>query len=261
VSRPIALLTDFGHGDPYLGIMRGVILSINPQAQVVDLCHEVLPQNVFQAAFLLRAAYPYFPTGTIFVAVVDPGVGSARRILCLDTQCHLFLAPDNGLLSLIAAPGRWRHVTSRRYFLNPVSHTFHGRDIFAPVAAHLSLGLDPGELGPVVADPVQLPAHIPQRFGDELRARVVHIDHFGNLITNVTAADLAALRQMAEITGGEFIQPERLPAFLEDLSQRDLRLEVERLRHLRLWDNWPFLLAFVALLTAEWTVRKWKGLV
>ncbi|MBI3961697.1 MAG: SAM-dependent chlorinase/fluorinase [Deinococcus sp.] len=207
MSRIIALLTDFGHSDPYVGVMHGVILGTNPQVQVVDLCHQVLPQNVSQAAFLLRSAYPYFPTGTIFVAVVDPGVGSGRRILCLATPRYRFLAPDNGLLSLVEAPGQWIQVANRRYFLDVVSHTFQGRDIFAPVAAHLSLGLDPAELGPIVNDPQRLPANVPQRIRGELRAQVVHVDHFGNLITNASAADLAALGSNYTISIGQVELP------------------------------------------------------
>ncbi|MBI5086414.1 MAG: SAM-dependent chlorinase/fluorinase, partial [Acidobacteria bacterium] len=150
----ITLLTDFGSRDPYAGIMKGVILSIAPRARIVDLSHEVEPFQVSQARFLLKQSWPYFPKGTIHVCVVDPGVGSARRPLLVQAAGHVFIGPDNGiftdLLHLKAA--RVRHITNSKLFLKHVSQTFHGRDVFAPVAAHIAVGFAPAKAGPLVQD-------------------------------------------------------------------------------------------------------------
>ena len=154
----ITLLTDFGTADGYAGIMHGVILRINPQATVVDLCHDIPPQDVQAAAFVLATAYPYFPAETIHVAVVDPGVGSERRAIAVRTPRGTFVAPDNGLLSYILARepvSEAVHLTEARYWLSPLSSTFHGRDLFAPVAAYLSLGVPLPEMGPALHDPVR----------------------------------------------------------------------------------------------------------
>jgi hypothetical protein len=173
--------------------MKGVILGINPAASLVDLSHDVPPQNTLAGALILRSAAAFFPPGTIHVAVVDPGVGSTRRALLLETQRAFFVGPDNGLLSL-AAPAeavvRIVHLTKAEYFLSPRSHTFHGRDVFAPVAAHLSLGVAPERFGPLLdtMERVTLPAV--QYLETGLRGRVIYIDHFGNLITNISETDL-----------------------------------------------------------------------
>lgn len=187
----IALLTDFGHADPFVGVMKGVILSIHPRASIVDLSHGVPAHDVRAAAHALGQGVAFFPRGTIFVAVVDPGVGSGRDILAVRTDRHTFLAPDNGLLDGLPAR-EVRRVACERLFLKPVSHTFHGRDIFAPVAAHLSRGMALSKVGP------RLKA-LPARLGDPRLARrggavvgeVVHVDRFGNLVTNIPAADVA----------------------------------------------------------------------
>jgi len=168
----IVLLTDFGLCDPFVGIMKGVIGTAAP---VVDLTHDVPPYGVREAAWLLRSSVPYFPKGSIFVSVVDPGVGSGRRALLAETERHLFLAPDNGLLGWLRG-ARFREVTNRRLFLKPVSNTFHGRDVFASVASRLARGLPPSKVGPVVRSIVRLP---------DAPGRIVWIDRFGNLITNL----------------------------------------------------------------------------
>lgn len=189
----ITLLTDYGTQDVYAGVLHGVILGLDPRARVVDLTHQVAPQAVAQAAFLLESAAPFFPEGTVHVAVVDPGVGSARRILCARTPRATFLAPDNGLLTRVLAtssPASVRSVEAAHLFLPRVSSTFHGRDIFAPVAARLALGLDPAEVGPVVDDPVRLPLEAPVARGDRIDGRVVHVDRFGNVITNIAGDGL-----------------------------------------------------------------------
>jgi S-adenosylmethionine hydrolase len=186
----IALLTDFGLRDGFVGAMKGVILKINPKATIVDLSHEIPPQNVNAAAYVLWSAYSFFPSGTIFLAVVDPGVGTTRRILCAEGQNHIFLAPDNGTLKYLEADGvliRAWEVRDERYFLPRVSSTFHGRDIFAPVAAHLSLGLEPSKLGRRLALPGQCRefTYLNGKNAGKYRGNVIHIDRFGNLITNL----------------------------------------------------------------------------
>ncbi len=196
-NRPcITLLTDFGLDDEYVGVMKGVILSVTGAVPIVDLCHRVAPQDVRGAALLLGAAYPYFPAGTVHVAVVDPGVGGQRRIVCLQAGDFLFLAPDNGLLSVVldreASVAAWA-VTNSDYFLDRVGNTFHGRDIFAPVAGHLARGLAPHHLGPEIAaaDLIRLSLPKPRKEGDTLAGEVVHVDRFGNLATNIPARLLA----------------------------------------------------------------------
>ncbi len=194
-SRIITLLTDFGNQDAYVGIMKGVITGINPAAHVIDLCHSIPPQDVFIGAYLLSTSYKYFPSGTIHVAVVDPGVGSKRDIVCVEIRNCLFLVPDNGILSFIVQeekPKRIVQVTNSKYFLPVLSHTFHGRDLFAPVAAHLSLGAKPLQLGNATGQLAQL--DLPEPFhtkAGQLKGQIIYIDRFGNLITNITREHLA----------------------------------------------------------------------
>ena len=185
----VALLTDFGLKDHYVGVMKGVILSVNPHARIIDISHDIGSQDILAAYFLLSNTYKYFPQGTIFVAVVDPGVGSDRAIIAIETDRYTFLAPDNGLLGFLEKDGRIRRVTrvqNDRYFLTPVSHTFHGRDNFAPVAGHLSQGVDAGLLGPEVDRIHKIAAPSPKitREGSMV-GEVVSIDRFGNLVTNI----------------------------------------------------------------------------
>ena len=187
----ITLTTDFGHDSPYVAAMKGVILGINPAARLVDLCHEVPPQDVRHAAFILAAAVPYFPADALHVVVVDPGVGSDRALLYVETGKHRLLAPDNGcwtpLLADGAAPVRVIRLAEPRYWRQPVSATFHGRDILAPVAGHLSLGLAPEKLGPEAADWVRLPWPSPTSRKSGMHGEVLFVDRFGNLITNIPA--------------------------------------------------------------------------
>ncbi len=192
----ITLTTDFGTTDEYAGVMKGVILSINPQATIVDITHHIDPQNIIQAAYTLLAAYPFFPKGTVHVAVVDPGVGSERSVLALKKQGHIFLAPNNGVLTLLM-PSDTAYdlflIENSAYFLKTVSNTFHGRDIFAPVAAHLSMGLDLSKLGPPAVPQNQIQATFPQPFinaNNNLIGTIIAIDRFGNLITNIDATRL-----------------------------------------------------------------------
>ena len=179
--RAITLLTDFGVADYFVGAMKGVILSINPHATIVDITHEIPAQDVAAGAFTLLAAYDAFPKGTIHVAVVDPGVGSSRRPIIVSAADQFFVGPDNGIFTHIydREPAfEVFHVTASEYFRQPISNTFHGRDIFAPVAAALSNEIDPSSLGPRISDPVRL--------STSRNPQVIHIDHFGNLITNIT---------------------------------------------------------------------------
>ena len=192
----ITLTTDFGTRDYYAGAVKGVILSINPATRLVDLTHHLPPQDVLAGAFVLRHAAREFPAGTIHLAVVDPGVGSQRRALALRSGGHLWVGPDNGLFSFaLDAPDCEVHeITHPELAGSRRSSTFHGRDLFAPAAARLSLGFPLAECGDLVNDPVRLAAARPQRRADRIVGQVIHVDHFGNLVTNITAGDLAAWR-------------------------------------------------------------------
>jgi S-adenosylmethionine hydrolase len=186
----ITLTTDFGTDSPYVAAVKGVILALNPAARVVDLSHEIPPQDVRHAAFFLASALPYFPASALHVVVVDPGVGGERSALYVEVAGQRLLAPDNGCWTLVAegeAPARVIRLAEPRFWRQPVSATFHGRDIFAPVAAHLSLGVAPEELGPPVSGWVRLETPAPRSGMNSVSGEVVFIDHFGNLITNIPA--------------------------------------------------------------------------
>jgi S-adenosylmethionine hydrolase len=185
--KTITLLTDFGLKDPCVGVMKGVILSVNPDARIVDITHHVEPQDITGGCFLIKESYPFFNKGSIHVCVVDPTVGSGRRAIVLESDGHFFVGPDNGLFSLaIDRHSRVYQIENKKYMLKDVSHTFHGRDIFAPVAAHLSLGLEPAALGKTVDDPVLLPDLHPLVKGRTLTGRVVRFDRFGNVLSNIS---------------------------------------------------------------------------
>ena len=193
--RVITLLTDFGNRDAYVGIMKGVIAGINPFANIIDICHNVPPQDIFNGAYLLYTSYKYFPKDSIHVAVIDPGVGSKRDIICVETRDYFFLVPDNGLLSFIVQeekPKGILRVINKKYFLPSPSNTFHGRDVFAPVAAHLSLGVKPQQLGIKINQLKQLdiPKPVYKKTG-QVEGQIIYIDRFGNLITNITEEILA----------------------------------------------------------------------
>ena len=186
----ITLLTDFGTADYFVGAVKGAILSVNPKAVIADITHEIPPQDIEVGAFTLLASYQTFPAGTIHLAVVDPGVGSARRPIIVSANEQFFVGPDNGIFSYICdrePSHRTFHITAEKYFRSSPSSTFHGRDIFAPVAAALSKGVKPEEFGPEIEDPVRLDSleSIVQKNG-KVQARIIHIDHFGNCITNIT---------------------------------------------------------------------------
>jgi len=185
----IALLTDFGSQDYFVAAMKGVILSINPDATIVDISHEIPPQDIQAAAFNLLCCYDFFPAGTVHVAVVDPEVGSDRKPILIECAQQFFVGPDNGLFSWICEQEKeWRAIqlTNESFFRQPVSNTFHGRDIFAPVAAALSQGLAADELGEAVSEIVRLESLEPKRRDDgAFEGRVIHIDRFGNCVTNL----------------------------------------------------------------------------
>lgn len=209
MSAVITFTSDFGLSDVYAAAMKGVALGINPQAVLVDICHTIQPQNIAQAAFVLSTAHEYFPPRTVHVVVVDPGVGTERRAVILRTPRADFVAPDNGVLSYIfrqhsaiqTESDRFRlepggnlealAITRPEYWRKPVSATFHGRDIFAPVAAYLTLGRPPSDFGEPVDSLVLLPAAGPERLPDgNLVGHILHIDNFGNLITDIKTSDL-----------------------------------------------------------------------
>jgi len=204
-NRPIVTLTsDFGLNDQFVGTMKGVILNIAPDAEIVDINHAVQAFDVLDGALTIAQCYSYFPTGTIHVVVVDPGVGSARRPILLSTEKHFFVAPDNGVLSLVYNREeriRVRHITGEHYFLQPVSNTFHGRDVFAPVAGWLAKGVDSGKFGEEISDYIRFNAPKPKAVDARtLRGVILKVDRFGNLITNFTPQDVPALFQASPPT-------------------------------------------------------------
>ena len=204
----LVFTTDFGTADPYAGIMRGVVLGINPQARLMDLTHQISPQNIAQASFVLGNSYRYFPPEAIHVVVVDPGVGTGRRPVLVSTPHGRFVGPDNGVLSQVlsglmddapGAPGTASlpaevtavHLTNSAFWRLPVSHTFHGRDIFAPVAAHLSLGVLPNEMGESIDSLAWLPMPKPTIVASGIEGEIVYQDWYGNLVSNITQDLLA----------------------------------------------------------------------
>lgn len=190
----IALLTDFGLKDHYVGAMKGVILQVNPKAAVVDITHEIGPQDLYHAAFVLRQAFPYFPPETIFTCVIDPTVGTSRRILAVRYNNRTVLAPDNGLITLLHRDAELqaiRVVENQQLFNIRLSSTFHGRDIFAPIAAHLSRGVSLDQIGPTTDHIELLDLHRPRFNGDgTIDGEIFVIDHFGNLISNISTMDI-----------------------------------------------------------------------
>jgi S-adenosylmethionine hydrolase len=197
MRRPvITLTTDFGLSDHYAGTMKGVILGICPQADIVDLSHETGAFEIIEGAFLVTQAYRYFPRGTVHVVVIDPGVGTSRRPILMEAAGQRFVAPDNGVLSMIfeREKHKVRWITERKYFLKTVSQTFHGRDIFSPVGAHLARGVAPAKMGKLITDYMRLHVDRPVRTARRgWTGTVLKIDRFGNLITNFPAADFSDL--------------------------------------------------------------------
>ena len=223
MSAVITLTTDFGLTDAYVAAMKGVILGINPGAKLVDICHTIKPQNITRAAFILSTAYRFFPDRTVHLVVVDPGVGSERRAVILRTPSADFVAPDNGVLSYViesftqkplkTQTGKQQidlppeleavAITRPEFWRSPVSPTFHGRDIFAPVAAHLSLGVPPADFGEKITTLTVLPLLHPHKALDgSLVGHILHIDNFGNLITNIRSENLPQTEKTITIAVG-----------------------------------------------------------
>lgn len=204
----IALLTDFGTRDYFVGAVKGAILSVCEAARIIDITHEIEAQNIQSASFTLRACYKNFPPKTIFVAVVDPGVGSNRLAILVETPDYFFVAPDNGLLSFVfdeAENFRVFELTDQKYFAPNVSRTFHGRDVFAPVAAHLANGVETSEFGNEIQDFVAVEEDKPHKISEKIvEGEIVHADCFGNLITNFREEDLPA-KFYLKIAGGRKI--------------------------------------------------------
>ncbi len=217
-TKVITLTTDFGMADGYVGMMKGVILGLAPAVQLVDLSHDIAPHDVWQGAYILARAAPYFPPRTVHLAVVDPGVGSQRRPLVVETSRAWYVGPDNGLFThaLQEPQARAWELNRPEYWLPTVSRTFHGRDIFAPVAAHLALGVPPSEMGYPISDPVLLPWPTPTSHADgHIEGQVVHVDRFGNLITNIPAAWVASGHWRCMVAGREICGPSASYAAVE----------------------------------------------
>ena len=198
-SRIITLTTDFGLNDHFIGTVKGVLLNIVPDARIVDICHSVQAFDVLDGAITISQAYSYFPAGTIHMVIVDPGVGTARRPIILTSDRHQFVAPDNGVLSMIYDREERlsvRHVTAEHYYLQPVSNTFHAREIFAPIVAYLAKGVEADRFGDEVTDYVRFAAPRPKPAdGNTMRGVVLKVDRFGNVVTNITPQDVPALFQ------------------------------------------------------------------
>lgn len=188
-SGIITLTTDFGAKDAFVGVMKGVMLGINPSVRFVDLSNNISPQDLLQGAFVIGGAWRWFPEGTVHLVVVDPGVGSGRAIIASECDGHLFIAPDNGILTTVwdeAESVSVVEMTNADYFLPDTSRTFHGRDIFAPASAHLSNGVKLSNLGPAMAHPIRLPIPRPTLDVDAIRGKLIYIDGFGNAMSNIT---------------------------------------------------------------------------
>jgi S-adenosyl-L-methionine hydrolase (adenosine-forming) len=231
----ITLTTDFGLADSFVGMMKGVILGIAPDAHLVDVTHEIHSYDIVEAALIVEGAYRYFPPGTVHVVVVDPGVGSQRRAIAAAADGHIFVGPDNGVLSLIlnrervASSRQVYEITNTNFFARPISQTFHGRDIFAPVAAHLAAGTSIEKVGRPILDFVNRPLPDLCRQGNRLVGAVLRIDKFGNIITNLRLKDLGAefsieiagrsitrlCSTFSEADPGEFVAIEGSSGFIE----------------------------------------------
>ncbi|MBL7685405.1 MAG: SAM-dependent chlorinase/fluorinase [Deltaproteobacteria bacterium] len=224
----ICLLTDFGTKDAYVGTLKGVIQQINPKVSVLDLSHDVAPFNILQAAWILSQNYRYFPKKTIFIAVVDPGVGSKRLGLLIETKDYFFVGPDNGIFTGIFQQEKIKyilHLNQKKYFLKNPSSTFHGRDIFAPVAAHLSKGISSRCFGEKISTYTSLPHYLPRRMKNFIEGQVLSIDHFGNIITNLSKEILSSFptssfhlkignKILHHFVASYYEAPQKMPVFL-----------------------------------------------
>jgi len=202
-SGIITLTTDFGECDHYVAMMKGVILSVNPDATIIDVTHQIPSHSIKEGSLIIKASYTYFPSGTVHVGVVDPGVGGTRRPIAILVDNHFFVGPDNGLFSPIIETQRHPdviHLKEKKYWMHNISPTFHGRDIFAPAAAHLSLGVNPFSMGEKIDNPTHLASPLPQKNNSDLVGEIIRVDHFGNLITNITEEHLGPFLTAKELT-------------------------------------------------------------
>ncbi len=235
VGTNIVLITDFGTDSPFPGIMKGVIKSISPDTEIIDYSHNVRPYDIEEASFLLMCGYKYFPSGTIFVTVVDPGVGGERKIVLVRTKNYYFLAPDNGLLSWVLKKEKAEkivQVKNDKYFLKPVSRTFQGRDIFAPVAAGLALGVGIEEFGPEIKKIKKIPFPEVVRQNNRRIGKIIYIDHFGNLISNFSEEKFARFLEKS------FSLKVRDKIFKRVSSSYD---EISKGQPCLIWDSFGFL--------------------
>lgn len=204
----VTLLTDFGRHDHFIASLKGVILGINPHVRFVDISHDIAPHRIEDAAYVLKSAYRYFPEGTIHLAVVDPGVGTRRRALLVTSSRYFFLAPDNGLLSYVIEDEsnvEVRQIENKQYRLDAEGATFDGRDLFAPCAAWLTRGQQPGSYGRLIQDYVRLPKQKPDLKAGVVQGRVLYVDHFGNVITNITPYDIREWRGVTRRSDDEAV--------------------------------------------------------
>lgn len=221
----ITLLTDFGTSDYFVGAMKGAILSINAQARIIDITHDIPAYDVHAGAWTLLNAYNSFPRGTVHLGVVDPGVGSERRALVVASRDYFFIGPDNGLFSYVyerESDCRVFHLTNKKYFRPTISRTFHGRDVFAPIAAWLTKGVRPEEFGEEIMNPVRFPSSLAptKREDGTLDSAIIHIDRFGNCITNITPNDLSdeAIQRGAHLLIGDRVVRDFRRFFAEDAN-------------------------------------------
>jgi S-adenosylmethionine hydrolase len=202
-SGIITIITDFGERDPYVAMMKGVILSINPDARIVDITHQVAAGSIREGGSIIKETYQYFPSGTVHLAVIDPGVGGKRRPIAVLADNHFFVGPDNGLFwPIIETQERTEviHLSEKRYWLRKTSRTFHGRDIFAPVASHLSNGVNPFLFGEKIFNPTTIVLPLPCKDNSDLIGEIIRVDRFGNLITNISRGHLRPFLQSKGIS-------------------------------------------------------------
>jgi S-adenosylmethionine hydrolase len=200
----ITLLTDFGYSDPFAGVMKGVILNICPEVQIVDITHNIAPQNIDEAAFKLKSSYSYFPDGTIHTVVVDPGVGTDRAVLGVRTNSYTFLAPDNGVLKFIFNEHpdcRVYRITNSDYFLPHISRTFHGRDVFAPLAAHLDKSISLDEMGEIFQGHIKGEVELCEVASGRIRGKIIAFDRFGNGISNIEEEKIVGKTLQIQVKG------------------------------------------------------------
>lgn len=237
-KRIITLTTDFGYKDPFIGEMKGVILSINPSAAIVDIIHEIEPHDIEHAAFIIGTSHKYFPLGTIHVVVVDPGVGSERRAIAAEAGGHYFIGPDNGIFSYVLSSAKEPkavHLTEEKYMLDRESPTFQGRDVFAPVAAWLSRGTKIDEFGSAIEDCRLFEIPLPTVEKDKITGRVIYIDRFGNAIANIKHSDLSVFGEKFAIeVKGMVVHPLK---FYSQADDKDLHCLINSSGYLELFVN------------------------